>query len=128
MHDHDHAHAHDHPHPHRHPPQPDTEDSPVTYHQRLETAVRELLIAKGVVSGDDLRRTVERIDSQTPSLGARVVARAWVDPAYRARLLANGSAAVEELGIPMEGVPLVVVENAPTVHNLIVCTLCSCYP
>jgi nitrile hydratase len=124
MHDHD----HDHPHPPRHPPQPDTEDSPVTYYQRLEIAVRELLIAKGIVTGDDIRRTVERIDSQTPAIGARVVARAWTDPAYKARLLADGSAAVEELGISMEGVRLVVMENTPDVHNLIVCTLCSCYP
>jgi len=124
MHDHD----HDHEHPHRHPKQPDTEDTPSTYHQRLETAVRELLIAKGVITGDDVRRTVERIDAQTPAIGARVVARAWVDPAYKARLLANGSAAVEELGVSMEGVKLVVVEDTPQVHNLIVCTLCSCYP
>ena len=121
-------HDHDHPHPHRHPPQPDTEDTPVTYHQRLETAVRELLIAKGIFSADDVRRTVERIDACTPALGARVVARAWVDPAYKARLLADGSATVEELGLAMEGVRLVVVENTPQVHNLIVCTLCSCYP
>src|SRR5262249_13076434 len=69
-----------------------------------------------------------RFDSQTPAIGARVVARAWVDPAYRARLLADGSAAVAELGIDMEDVKLVVVENTPDVHNLIVCTLCSCYP
>jgi nitrile hydratase len=115
--------AHDHP----HPTLPD-QDAPPTYYQRLETAVRELLIEKGIINADDVRRTVERIDSQTPALGARVVARAWVDPAYRARLLANGSAAVEELGIPMEGVRLVAVENTPEVHNLIVCTLCSCYP
>ena len=120
---HDHDHNHDHP----HPTLPDSDD-PMTYHQRLEMAVRELLIAKGVISADDVRRTVERIDSQTPALGGRVVARAWVDPEYKARLLAHGSRAVEELGISMEGVQLVVVENTPDVHNLIVCTLCSCYP
>jgi nitrile hydratase len=120
---HDHDHDHDHP----HPTLPDSDD-PMTYHQRLEAAVRELLVAKGVISADDVRRTVERIDSQTPALGARVVARAWVDPAYKARLLSNGSRAVEELGISMEGIHLVVVENLPDVHNLIVCTLCSCYP
>jgi nitrile hydratase len=118
---------HDHDHDHPHAPPPDT-DGPLTYSQRLEIAVRELLIAKGVISGDDVRRTLEEIDSQTPALGAKVVARAWVDPAYRQRLLANGSAAVEELGINMGGVKLVVVENTPQVHNLIVCTLCSCYP
>jgi nitrile hydratase alpha subunit len=127
-HDHDHDHPHPHPHPHRHPPAPDVNDIPETYHQRLEAAVRELLIEKGVLTADDVRRTVERIDSQTPLLGAKVVARAWADPAYRARLLADASAAVEELGISMEGVRLVVVENTPDVHNLIVCTLCSCYP
>jgi nitrile hydratase len=114
-------------HQHPHPKQPDS-DVNMTYYQRLETAIYELLTVKGVFSGDDVRRTLERIDSQTPALGARVVARAWVDPAYKARLLADGSKAVEELGIPMESTQLVVVENTPQVHNLIVCTLCSCYP
>jgi nitrile hydratase len=118
---------HDHDHPHPHPTCPDAE-APLTYHQRLEQAVRELLIGKGVIRADDVRRTVEVIDSQTPALGGRVVARAWVDPAYKVRLLANGSAAVEELGISMGSTLLVVVENTPQVHNLIVCTLCSCYP
>jgi nitrile hydratase alpha subunit len=118
---------HQHQHPHPHPKQPDS-DVNMTYHQRLETAVYELLTAKGVFSGDDVRRTLERIDSQTPALGARVVARAWVDADYKARLLADGSKAVEELGISMEGVQLVVVENTREVHNLVVCTLCSCYP
>lgn len=117
-----------HPHRHRHPPQPDEEDSPQTYHQRLERAVRGLLLEKGVFSGDDLRRKLELLDSQTPAIGSRVVARAWVDPAFKQRLLADGAAAVAELGIDMEGVPLVVVENTPAVHNLVVCTLCSCYP
>src|SRR6266446_6959600 len=64
----------------------------------------------------------------TPVLGGRVVARAWVDPAYRGRLLADGGSAVRELGIDMGTTKLVVVENTATVHNLIVCTLCSCYP
>jgi nitrile hydratase len=116
---------HDHDHPHATLPDVDPE---LTEHQRLEIAVRELLIARGVISADEVRRTVELIDSQTPALGARVVARAWVDPAYKARLLANGSKAVEELGISMGSTLLVVVENTPQVHNLIVCTLCSCYP
>jgi nitrile hydratase len=118
---------HEHPHRHPHPKQPDS-DVNMTYYQRLEIAVYELLTAKGLFSGDDVRRTLERIDSQTPALGARVVARAWVDPDYKARLLADGSKAVEELGISMESVQLVVVENTRQVHNLIVCTLCSCYP
>lgn len=116
---------HDHDHPHA--TLPDADET-LSYYQRLEIAVRELLIEREVFTAGDVHRTVERIDSQTPALGGRVVARAWVDPAYKARLLANGREAVEELGIPMEKVPLVVVENTPKVHNLIVCTLCSCYP
>jgi nitrile hydratase subunit alpha len=125
MHDHPH---HDHDHDHPHATLPDVDDRPTTYHQRLETAVRELLIAKGIMSADDVRRTLELFDTQTHLLGAKAVARAWLDPAYRARLLANGSTAVEELGIRTDGTKLVVVENTPRVHNLIVCTLCSCYP
>jgi nitrile hydratase len=122
-----HDHDHDHPHPHRHPPQPDS-DAPLTEHQKLEIAVRELLIAKGVFGSDDVRRMLEKFDTQTPVLGGKVVARAWVDPEFKQRLLADGTAAVKELGIDMEHTKLVVVENTPTVHNLIVCTLCSCYP
>jgi nitrile hydratase alpha subunit len=120
MHD---DHAHDHPHETL-----SDRDGPTTYHERLETAVRELLLDKGVFAGDDLRRVLEVFDSQSPALGGKVVARAWVDPEYKRRLLADGTAACEELGIPMGGTKLVVVENTPEVHNLIVCTLCSCYP
>jgi nitrile hydratase len=125
MHDHPH---HDHDHDHPHATLPDVDDVPRTYHQRLEMAVRELLIAKGIITADDVRRTLELFDTQTALLGARAVARAWIDPAYKTRLLTNGSAAVEELGIRTDGTKLVVVENTLRVHNLIVCTLCSCYP
>jgi nitrile hydratase len=122
---HDHDHDHDHA---PHPPRPDVEDLPVTEAQLLETAVRELLLAKGVFSGADHRRALELIDSWTPALGARVVARAWVDPEYKARLLSDAPAAVRALGIDPGPAHLVVVENTPERHNLIVCTLCSCYP
>ncbi len=116
--------THDHGHPHA-----AVEDrEPRGYYQYLADAVRELLIEKGVFSADDMRRAVEAMDARTPAQGARVVARAWVDPAYKRRLLTNGSVAVEELGIDMGTTKLVVVENTPKVHNLIVCTLCSCYP
>ncbi len=94
----------------------------------LERAFRELLIEKGVATDADVGRKVELMHSRTPALGARVVARAWFDPAFKARLLADGSAAVRELGIEVGALRLVVVENTPQVHNLIVCTLCSCYP
>ena len=73
-------------------------------------------------------RAVEAMDARSPALGARVVARAWTDPAYKARLLADGTAAVSELGIDMATTRLIVVENRPGLHNLVVCTLCSCYP
>jgi nitrile hydratase subunit alpha len=119
------THTHDHPHPH--PIAPD-EDAPPGYHANLEAAIRELLIEKGLLTADGLRRSLEDIEARTPALGARMVARAWLDPAYRERLLADGSAAAEELGITMGGTRLVVVENTPDTHNLIVCTLCSCYP
>ena len=118
---------HLHPHAHPHPTAPD-DDGPLTYHQALEVAVRELLIAKGIVTADDVRRAVEAMDARTPAQGARIVARAWTNPAYKARLLADGTAAARELGIEMGPTRLLVVENAPGLHNLVVCTLCSCYP
>jgi nitrile hydratase len=127
-HDHEHVHANGHGHAVRHPKQPDVEDSQPTEMQLLERAVRELLVEKGVFSGSDMRKTLETIDSWTPALGARIVARAWVDPAYKARLLSNAPAAVRELGLDPGPTQLVVVENTPARHNLIVCTLCSCYP
>ena len=127
-HGHEHGHAHDHGHKTPHPKQPDLEDQPLGYYQLMEIAVRELLIEKGIITGDDIRRALEVIDSRTPALGAKMVARAWVDPAYKARLLADGSAAAEELGVDASEVKLIVVENTPKLHNVIVCTLCSCYP
>ena len=122
-HGHDEHGDHDHPHPTR----PD-EAGPLTYYQCMETAVRELLIEKGICTADEVRRQVELMDSRTPAQGARVVARAWTDPAFKARLLADGNAAIVELGLERGAVKLTVVENTPAVHNVIVCTLCSCYP
>jgi len=121
------AHAQEGGHGHAHPHPPDA-DERLSYYQVMEIALRELLIAKGIVSADDVRGAVEAMDARTPAQGARVVARAWCDPAYKARLLADGSAAVRELGIDMATTHLLVVENRPGLHNVIVCTLCSCYP
>jgi nitrile hydratase subunit alpha len=127
-HEHHHHHdGHDHDHAHPHPTVPDAAEL-VTYYQRMETAVRELLIAKGIVTADAVRRAIETMDARTPALGARVVARAWVDPAFKQRLIENGTAACEELGISVAPTKLVVVENTAKIHNVIVCTLCSCYP
>jgi nitrile hydratase subunit alpha len=94
-------------------------------------ALESLLIEKGLLSSDLVDRLVSAYENDVgPMNGARVVARAWVDPAYRQRLLADGTAAIAELGFGGRGGgdKMVVVENTPTVHNLVVCTLCSCYP
>jgi nitrile hydratase subunit alpha len=98
------------------------------HYQVMAAALRELLLEKGLFSAADLREAVERMDARTPALGARVVARAWVDPEFKRRLLADGSSACRELGLEIGALRLVVVENTPDVHNMIVCTLCSCYP
>jgi len=93
-------------------------------------ALEELLIEKGLVQADVIDTIVSAYEHDIgPMNGARVVARAWLDPAYKARLLADGTAAIVELGFGgPEGGHIVVVENTPSVHNVVVCTLCSCYP
>jgi nitrile hydratase subunit alpha len=113
---------------HLHPHDHDHDDGPPTYYQAMEIAVRELLIEKGIITAADVRRAVEAMDARTPAQGARVVARAWTNPAFKARLLADGSAGVRELGIEVGATRLIVLENTPAIHNLVVCTLCSCYP
>jgi nitrile hydratase len=92
-------------------------------------AIEALLVEKGVVTKEDVRRQIEYMEARSPANGARLVARAWVDPEFKARLLSDTKGAAQELGIDASGpVEFVVVENTPQVHNLIVCTLCSCYP
>ncbi len=111
MGDHDHGHDHD--------------DSAPSLRAR---ALESLLIEKGLLSSDVVDALVRTYEQDIgPLRGARVVAKAWGDPDFRARLLADGTAAVAELGIDSRS-PLVVVENTPAVHNVVVCTLCSCYP
>lgn len=115
----------DHGHPHA---EVGAADEP-GYFDVMEAAFRELLVEKGHIGADEIRRQIEVLDSRTPALGAEVVARAWTDPAFRSRLLADGRAACEEIGISFyDDTQLIVLENTETVHNLIVCTLCSCYP
>ena len=101
---------------------------PTTYYQFLEISVRELLIEKGLLSTEDIHKTVEEMDSRGPELGAQVIARAWIDPQFKQSLLQNAPSAVKALGIDIGPLQLLVVENTSEVHNLIVCTLCSCYP
>ena len=97
--------------------------------ERLLGAVRRLLVAKRVVTEAELAERMEATDNASPGQGARMVALAWTDPAYRALMLEDGTKAAEALNIPMRGMPpLGVLENTDAVHNLIVCTLCSCYP
>jgi nitrile hydratase len=93
-------------------------------------ALESLLVEKGLVDPAALDLLVETYEHQIgPRNGAKVVARAWVDPAYKERLLKDGTAAIAELGFTgIQGEDMVVVENTPTAHNLVVCTLCSCYP
>jgi len=126
-HDHDHdAHA------------PIQSSSGVNEFEVLELAVRELAIEKGLFSAEDHRRFSEWAESIGPSGGSKLVAKAWVDPEFNARLLADGTEACKEVGIdwldptgvgtPSDYTYFYVLENTPTVHNVIVCTLCSCYP
>lgn len=97
--------------------------------ERLLTAVRSLLERKGIVSTAEVMERMAVTDAASPGQGARMVAKAWVDPDYRVRMLQDGTKAAEELGIVMRGMPpLGVLENTQEVHNLVVCTLCSCYP
>ena len=101
---------------------------PYSYYQLMETSLRELLVEKGIVSNEAVNAEVTAMRGRQPERGAKVVARAWVDAEYKKRLLANGTAACEELGLEIPALKLVAVENTPQVHNAIVCTLCSCYP
>ena len=98
------------------------------YYRRMQSAIEELLILKGVFTGADVEREVKAMESRDPGRGAKMVARAWVDPAFKARAIQNGSAAAEELGFAVGSLRLIVLEDTPRVHNVIVCTLCSCYP
>jgi nitrile hydratase len=100
-----------------------------TNSERLLVAVRALLEQKDIVSTAEVQERMAITDAASPGQGSRMVARAWVDPAYRALMLEDGTKAAESLGIMMRGMPpLGVLENTAEVHNLVVCTLCSCYP
>lgn len=131
-HDHDHAdHGHDHAHgsDHAHPPQKDHDAGPMSAYEVLEEAVRSLLIEKGVLTSDEIAAQIDLMDSRTPALGAKVIARAWVDPAFKTRLLADTRAALLEMDIDIGTLAeFRTIENTADTHNVVVCTLCSCYP
>ena len=100
-----------------------------TSSDRLLIAVRALLADKGIATANEIAARIEHTDRASPAQGARMVARAWTDPAYRTLLLHDGAQAAEAMGVTMRGLPpLGVLENTAETHNLVVCTLCSCYP
>ena len=111
---------------HAHPQAQD--DGPVSQYEILSRAMQELLEEKGVISAEQVRRRMELFDEEFPYRGSRVIAHAWADPAFKKRLLEDGKRACAEFGIDLEADRLIAVENTPEVHNVIVCTLCSCYP
>jgi nitrile hydratase len=125
-----HAHDHgDHDHTHEaHAPVEDGREGPPSDFEIMSRAMQELLEEKGIITAEQVRARMEQFEEDLPYRGSRVVARAWVDPAFKKRLLDDGKAACTEFGIDLEADRLIAVENTPEVHNVIVCTLCSCYP
>ena len=121
---HDH---HEHLSPSGHPYRKDN-DEPLTYWQTMEISIRELMIEKGKFSALEITEQIDLMDSRSPAHGAAVVAKAWVDPEFKKRLLQNGAKTVAEIGFDLGPMHLVAVENTTDIHNLVVCTLCSCYP
>jgi len=118
---------HDHDHDHARTFQPDHPE-PTSEAARIGLALRELLIEAGHYTADDEREVIAAMQGASPENGARIVARAWTDPRYKARLLDNGIEAIKELGFDLQPYEFTVLENTDKVHNVIVCTLCSCYP
>jgi nitrile hydratase len=113
-------------HDHDHDPITTVSEPPAAARVR---ALAELLVEKGVLEQEDIRRRIDWLVSRTPHHGARLVAKAWVDPSFKAQLLADARLAALDLGLdPGEAPRVVALENTDTVHHMVVCTLCSCYP
>ena len=108
--------------------QKDTEGPDITETQVREIAVRELLIEKGILTADQIRKQVEDWEQKTPALGSKIIAHAWCDNDFKKLLLEDGTKAVAQYEVGMGDLELKVIENTPEVHNVVVCTLCSCYP
>ena len=94
----------------------------------MAEAIRDLLVEKGAIRAGDVREQLEFMDSRSEQIGAKIIARAWADPDFKVRLLADGTEAIKDFDVPMLDAELVVVENTKDLHNIVVCTLCSCYP
>ena len=118
---------HDHDHDHARTFQPDHPE-PTSDAARVVLALRELLIEAGHYTAEEEQEVIAAMQGASPENGGRIVARAWTDAAYKERLLDNGASAIRELGFELEPYEFTVMENTASVHNVIVCTLCSCYP
>jgi nitrile hydratase alpha subunit len=125
---HPHDHGHDHDHDHDHAPITEASEGAPSEFEIMSRAMQELMEAKGVVTAEEITRRIDIFEEEFPYRGAAVVAHAWTDPAFRKRLLEDGRAACTEMGVMLEAERVIAVENTPDVHNVIVCTLCSCYP
>ena len=119
--------THDHDHD-DHAPTREDDDLELTEAEARFLALKGLLIEGGVMTADEIRARMEFNERGSPHQAARMIARAWLDPAYKARMLADTKAAAAELGIEATEAALVTIENTPERHNMVVCTLCSCYP
>jgi nitrile hydratase alpha subunit len=124
MHEHDH-HDHDHD---DHTPSKEHDNGPPSEHEIMSRALQELLEEKGLITAEEVRRRIELFEEEFPYRGSRVIAHAWADANFRKLLLEDGKAACAQMGVDLEADRLIAVENTPGVHNVIVCTLCSCYP
>lgn len=124
MQEHEHVHDHD----HEHDALQIEDDAGNLYGQQLVNALQAILVRKGILSPGEVPLEIQKLEAPGTHLGAKLIARAWTDKDFKARLLANGKNAAAELDIKVGEAQLVVVENTPDVHNVIVCTLCSCYP
>ena len=122
------AHALEHIHDHDRQFQPDLEDTPPMRYELMVYAIRELLIEKGHVTQEEITKARNTLESWQPSRGAEIVARAWTDPDFKKRLLTDGNEAMADFGVDAGGAKLTVLENTDEVQNVVVCTLCSCYP
>lgn len=124
----DHSHDHEHEHDHDAHAANEDDDLELTEHEAKFLALKGMLIEQGILTADEIRARLESNELRTPHQAARMVAKAWVDPEYRARMMADAKKAALELEIPVTEAALVALENTADLHNVVVCTLCSCYP
>jgi nitrile hydratase len=115
---------------HHHPPAtgPEFDSGPPSEHEIMSRAMQELLEERGVITAEQVRARMEKFEQDFPYRGQRLIAHAWADPAFKQELLRDGKQACAAFGIDIEADKLIAVENTPEVHNVVVCTLCSCYP